>query len=394
MIHLYIKHTLLTALFAILILSAPSCFYQVYDDKIDIVEQQSVWQYLNVYSIYQDRLPEECGDNSPKDLFDIIDDNLGGARYTGYVNGWAGGRAGVLSASQANSDNMLKITDSTVYLRIPDFLDSALEKFNACRSDLERFSNIVIDLRDNGGGYLYATDSIIGEFLPYGTEYISTRHRAYDNKNLKGITVDWEKSKNRKTNPRLTNRKISVLINGHSASASEIMASALKDRANAHLLGVAPTYGKGIGQVIIPRSGRQTLSITFMQIKGVSDRTGYYHEKGIAPDTIPDFLKKEAEDSCLLVEIKDTVTSATRYVSEKDTEDTTIFTPATVITRLLVDQSLYSAVKLMEPSAPGEKILEAALKIRNSSAMRMRKKQGAGTEPIGVYVVTEPDPLE
>jgi len=362
MIHPYIKRMWLTALSAVLLSSALSCIYPVYDGVMDISEQQSVWQYLSVYSIYQDRLPDECGDNTPKDLFDIIDDRLRGTRYTGYADDRPRSGSAALAGSQANSGNMLKITDSTAYLRIPDFLENALGDFNACRSNLESFQNIVIDLRDNGGGYLYATDSILGEFLPTGTEYISTRHRIYDGKILKGITVDWENSKNQKENPRLTNKKISVLINGGSASASEIMASALKDRANAHLLGIAATYGKGIGQVVIPRSGRKTMSITFMQIRGVSDRTGNYHEKGIEPDTIPEFLKKEAEDSCYLAELN------------------------------LVDQSLYCAVKLMEPSAPGEKIFDAAQKIWYGGMMR--KKQEAEPGPIGVYVVTEPDPLE
>jgi len=368
MIRLYIKRMWLAALSAILVSSALSCIYPVYDGVIDIEEQQSVWQYLNVYSIYQNRLPQECGDNTPEQLFDIIDDKLRNSRYTGYYGGshGTGAMAGVYGGAAGGCGNVLEITDSTAYLHIPHFMDGALEDFNACRDGLTRFRNIVIDLRDNGGGYINATDSIIGEFLPSGTAYIRTRHRVYDDKTLRGVTLE-DSSVNHKANPRLTNRKVSVLVNGYSASASEIMASALKDRANARLLGVAPTYGKGIGQVIIPRTGRKTLSITFMQISGLTKRTGDYHEKGIEPDTIPEDLRLEAADSCMVGILDDTGEVAS----------------------YLIDQSLYSAVKLMEPSAPAEKIYETANKIWNGGAMQ--KKRAA--EPVGAYMVTEPDPL-
>jgi len=362
MIRIYIKNIWFTALFAILIPSALSCIYPVYNGDTDIEEQHSVWQYLSVYSIYQDRLPDECGDYTPNQLFDIIDDNLNGARYTGYRRihkTGAGASAEIPEAAVSDGNIMIEITDATAYISISGFWQDALEHFQAWRPRLAQFQNIVIDLRDNGGGYLYVTDSIVGEFLPTGTGYIVTDHRVYDDKNLIGRTVEGDTSKNRKTNPRLADKKISVLVNGGSASASEILASALKDGANAHLLGVEKTYGKGIGQVIIPRTGRDSLSITFMQIRGVSERTGAYHREGIEPDTIPEYLRLEARDSCYLSELN------------------------------LIDQSLYCAVKLMEPSAPSENILKAARELRNSSPMTKER----AAKPVGVYVVTEPDPL-
>jgi hypothetical protein len=340
------------------------CIYPVYDGEMDIEEQQSVWQYLNVYSIYQDRLPDECGDNTPSQLFNMISDTLKGGRYTGYYKKQASGtETAGLSASQANNDQWLKITDSTAYIRISEFSETALDNFNAWRKELERFPNIVIDLRDNGGGLLYVTDSIVGEFIPYNTEFIKNRYRDYDSKDLRGITVDWINRKSVKRNPRLTNKNLSVIINGGSASASEILASALKDCANANLIALQDTksYGKGIGQVTIPRSGRDMLIITFMQIRGVSERTGDYHRKGIAPDTIPDTLRSEAEDSCL-VEI-----DAGRQV---------------------IAQTLYCAVKTLEKSAPSSEIKKAAEIVERQRALR---KGPAG--PVGVYVEMEPDPL-
>jgi uncharacterized protein YuzE len=98
-----------------------------------------------------------------------------------------------------------------------------------------------------------------------------------------------------------------------------------------------------------------------MQIKGASDRTGDYHRKGIVPDTIPDILRSEAQDSCL-VEIDEA--------------------------RRVIAQTLYCAVKTLEKSAPSNKIKEAAEIVERERALR---KVPAG--PVGLYVVTEPDPL-
>ena len=342
------------------------CIYPVYDgDEKALEEQQSVWQYLNVFSIYQDRLPEDCGDYTPSQLFNIISDTLKGGRYTGYMRKERDGAVADIAASQANSDRLLKITDSTAYIRISEFSEITLAHFNDWRRELERFPNIVIDLRDNGGGLLHVTDSIVGEFIPHNTGFIQTRYREYDQRKHHGVTVDWTERRSAKSSPRLVGKNLSVIINTGSASASEILASALKDRAAANLIGLQDTrsYGKGIGQVTIPRSGRDMLIITFMQIRGVTDRTGDYHRKGIAPDEIPDMLRDEAQDSCL-VEID--------------------------ATRRVIAQTLYCAVKTLEKSAPSSKIKAAAETIERERAgvLPLPKR------PVGVYVEMEPDPLK
>jgi C-terminal processing protease CtpA/Prc len=166
-------------------------------------------------------------------------------------------------------------------------------------ADMERRKNIIIDLRDNGGGSLYVLDEMMGELLPPGTEYYESTQRSYNRSKLRGETMENYRPKtktleqrrrdpNLVLHPRLADKNIVVLMDGGSASASEIMVSALKDRAaaglgNVHFVG-SRTYGKGIGQVIITRSGRKTLSVTFMAIRGIT--VGDYHKIGIEPDPV------------------------------------------------------------------------------------------------------------
>ncbi|MDR0331706.1 MAG: S41 family peptidase [Chitinispirillales bacterium] len=262
-----------------------ACVYPVYDEKTAAIvdEQQSVWQYLKIFSIY-DRLPAKCGAMTPYDMFRAINDSLGSGRYTEYIDDRPGG--GFFFDPEIVFDDTLELTPSTAYIRIPEFSNPAKDFFSLSQRFMSRYQNIIIDLRFNGGGLLSATDYMLGELLPRGTEYIGIRQRSYNDQTFSGETVE-AKLKTGNAYPALLNKNITVLMNGYSASASEIMAAALKDRAGAYLVGET-SYGKGIGQVIIGRNRRKTLSITFMEIRGLTERTGDYHRVGIAPDDIPE----------------------------------------------------------------------------------------------------------
>jgi hypothetical protein len=144
---------------------------------------------------------------------------------------------------------------------------------------------------------------IVSEFLPFNSEYIHFRYRVYDRKELKGKTIDGAQGIQRTANryPKLHKKNIAILMNNRSASASEILISALKDRkdmAGAILIGDT-TYGKGIGQSHILRPGREILSITSLQIRGLTNRTGDYHRKGIYPDKLVIPEAGNHVDSCV-----------------------------------------------------------------------------------------------
>jgi len=264
------------------------CFYSPYEGDVDALEeQQSVWQYLKVYSIFHDRLPATPGTMTPYDMFIAINDSLGAGRYTEYLDDRPGG--GVMFDPNTEFEDPEELTPSTVYYSIPEFSDTALWVFHRSVRTLSRYQNIIIDVRDNGGGLLNVTDTILDELMPSGTPYIKNRYRDYDSRNYTGKTVE-DISRTDKQRPELLNKKIVVLMNGYSASASEILAAGLKDGAGAYLIG-GKSYGKGIGQVIITREQRKRLSITFLEISGLTERTGQYHRVGLEPDPVPAEIK-------------------------------------------------------------------------------------------------------
>jgi len=375
---------------------------------VDVSERQSVWQYLSVYSIYQDRVPSECGNLTPDGMFKIIDDTLKGSRYTRYYEDPPGGSGGGATIDTA----ILPIQNTNaVYIYIPDFMETGYKFFIDKRAELSRYRNIIIDLRYNGGGYVNAADTMVGEFLPNNTEYIRIRHRDYNKKDFKGFTKDEVKRTRKNHAPILTGKKVAVLVNEYSASASEILAAALRDKAGAHLVG-SKTYGKGIGQVRIPRDGRKTLLITSMNISGLTDRTGDYHRKGIEPDTIPKTYRDSADTF-----IKRTAdTYATHYADSlypnpSDSLDSLKHKQAYqyVYRQLYPDPEtfdLYCAIKMVEsewqPKVQPKKSQERGLSKVNGeddeftavqSIMAARRKT-AGTAPVGLFVDLPLDPLE
>jgi len=290
--------TIPTSLFFVLALS---CVYPTHDNDraAQLEEWHSVWQYLNVFSIYQDKIPPAPGKHSPEELFDMISDSLGGIRYTEYVDdrlGWDDDDwddwwdnigfvwCGITSPI---------MTRSTLIFSIPTMHDCILDDFNYYMDFISGFQNIVIDLRDNLGGYLDVAHHILAEFLPYGTEYIHETGRYYDRELRQGFTES-RKLKTTIKNPRLLNKNVAVLMNGNTASAAEILASGMKDAHGAYLIG-SQSYGKGIGAGEYKRTGRKTLRITTHGLSGISSRTGDYHKVGLVPDDVPEEYVIEAE---------------------------------------------------------------------------------------------------
>jgi hypothetical protein len=351
-------HLLLLALIAIHL----SCVYPVYDgDPAALEEQQSVWQYLKVYSIYHDRLPVSCGPLTPEGMFGIINDTLGGHRYTDYVEEEGSGGGGGEPGPVIDDDNAYYYSDSTVYIYIPEFSNDAEDFFKTYLYALSRYRNIIIDLRYNPGGYLRTVSYMLGEILPAGTEYIKIRMRQYNEKTRSGVTVE-ENSKTANPRPNLRGKNIAVLMNRYSASASEMLAAGLKDGlrdkgAKMYLIG-EKSYGKGIGQVTAGRDGRRKeLRITLMEISGITERTGEYHRVGIEPDEIPEDALDEAIDIfAFLLKSRHPLADAALAQSEsilKNAYGRRFYTIEESKRRaMLLAESLelFCAVKMLEPS--------------------------------------------
>lgn len=146
------------------------------------------------------------------------------------------------------------VRGNTGYIRLTSFIDKSPAEVRAA---LEAFrqnpevKNIVLDLRDNGGGLLESAVEIVGMFVPKGTEVLRTRGR------------DKAREKVYKTahKPIMPDIPMAVLINGHSASASEITAGALQDLDRAVLVGQR-SFGKGLVQSTLQLPYNSLLKVT------------------------------------------------------------------------------------------------------------------------------------
>lgn len=271
------------------------CAGPVDESAPDYAEFESVWQYLKVFSIYQDRIPEDpFSFSSPEDLLASVADTLKGNDYTCYYYSTV---PGVTTINLARSTPSLvasgreivtfdSLTDSTALISIASFdYGVTFNQFMALLPRVHRFTNIIIDLRFNPGGEIVEATDIIDAFLPVNTSYIMAHEREYQEGKSVVDTAIWHPWKtNEVARVELREKKVVVLFDSGSASASEILIAALKDCAGATLVGTR-SYGKGMGQIRLQRRDRKILQITFLQLKGLDGGSiGEYHRIGIEPD--------------------------------------------------------------------------------------------------------------
>lgn len=143
----------------------------------------------------------------------------------------------------------------------------------------DSYGGIILDLRNNPGGYLQASVVVASDFIKEGV--------IVKQQSTKGITEVYNVEKNR---GNLLNDKLVVLVNGGSASASEILAGALRDYNRAKLVGVK-TFGKGTVQQPEDFSDGSGLHLTIA--KWLLPSGANIHKEGI----LPDIEIKEATDS-------------------------------------------------------------------------------------------------
>lgn len=150
------------------------------------------------------------------------------------------------------------------YVKLNQFVESSAEDV---RTALESFSTnpavkyAVLDLRGNGGGLVESAIDILGNFLPKGTEVLRTR----------GKSASDERIYKTRRNPMLPDMPLVVLIDGGSASASEITAGALQDLDRAVLVG-SRSYGKGLVQGTRPLPYSALLKVTLSKYYTPSGR--------------------------------------------------------------------------------------------------------------------------
>ncbi len=260
----------------------------------DKAEFESVWQFIKAFSIYQDssiyqgRIPENPFIFSrPEEMFDWLADTLKGSLYTHYTDASEYYKHGLASAITGSSPlvTFKSLTAKTGLITISTFMgDSIYRQFLGCVNQIPpTCENLIIDLRRNTGGSIPEVDSVVGAFLPVGKAYIMARERIRELRSSPIVTRDWHPWYTHGEHSVLKGKKLIVWMDGFTASASEILAAALKDCASARLVG-SRSFGKGIGQVILIRNKRLDLQITYLQLRGMSNATGYYHGTGLKPD--------------------------------------------------------------------------------------------------------------
>lgn len=175
-----------------------------------------------------------------------------------------------------NSVESRKIKDLG-YIAIMEFNERTAEEFRKALEELRNQSvkGLVLDLRGNPGGVVDAAVSIADTLLPEGTIVTS--------KDKQGKELDHPIS-----DAQELGLPLAVLINRGSASASEILAGAIRDFHAGILVG-EKTFGKGVIQVVQPLPEGEALKLTIAQYFTPSGEN--IHKKGIAPDvevTLPE----------------------------------------------------------------------------------------------------------
>lgn len=166
-----------------------------------------------------------------------------------------------------------EIKDGIAYIRISRFGDDTSSLIDAAAGAITADKNvkgIVLDLRDNGGGSLDAAVHVSSQWLENGQVVVEERSGSKVVKTFKS-----------EQNGPLGSYKTAVLVNGNSASASEIVTGALKDHSKAKIIGET-TYGKGSVQELVPLQDGSALKVTVA--KWYTPNGNNIHGQGIAPD--------------------------------------------------------------------------------------------------------------
>jgi len=166
-----------------------------------------------------------------------------------------------------------KIENGYEYIRLSDFGETSADEVRKALVDGKAHGakGVILDLRDNGGGLLDAAVNISSFFIPKGV--IVTEIDRYGNRDPQYATGN--------TIPGVT--PLVVLVNGYTASASEITSGALQDYKIATLIGTK-TFGKGVVQGIFSMPNGGALKITTERYVTPSGRD--IQHKGIAPNIV------------------------------------------------------------------------------------------------------------
>ncbi|MCM3029657.1 S41 family peptidase [Niallia sp. MER 6] len=157
------------------------------------------------------------------------------------------------------------------YIEITSFSQETASEFHKALQEQEQqgIAGLILDVRGNPGGLLTSVNEILGEFVTLDKPYVQIEHRDGETEQF------YSDLKQKKDYP------VVVLVDNGSASASEIMAGAMKEAENYTLIG-EKTFGKGTVQQAVPMEDGSKIKLTLF--KWLTPDGNWIHKKGIEPN--------------------------------------------------------------------------------------------------------------
>jgi carboxyl-terminal processing protease len=244
------------------------------------------------------------------------------------------------------------------YVRITQFQEHTGEDLakalKAMRDEnKEPFKGLILDLRNNPGGLLNAAVGVSAAFLPKNDLVVYTEGRTEDAKmRLTANADNYVKGGTREdylrnSSPDLKTVPMAVLVNGGSASASEIVAGALQDHQRAVIMGTQ-SFGKGSVQTILPMNNGTAIKLTTARYFTPNGRS--IQAKGIVPDIIVEEGTITTADQGINLREAD----LTRHLSNPKDADVPTEVPSKPATPVNDDSKEKAGEKAGEKAAPLE----------------------------------------
>lgn len=275
------------------------------------IQQNTETKILTIIRVFQGSGAEDAG-MLPKDIITAVNGRALNGEEISEVVTWIKGEPGTtvdVTVYRPSTDEELtltierrKIDNSTVsyklleqgigYIEVTDFYETTAEQFGVAIAQLraQGMQSLIVDLRNNPGGYVYVVVDMCNQILSEGTIVYT------EDKN--GTILETYEADNEQS----LDIPMVVLVNGSSASASEIFAGCMKDHGTATIVGTT-TFGKGIVQQVVPLTDGSAVKLTIA--KYFTPNGNDIHETGIEPDVTVE-LPEELEYEPVIQESEDT----------------------------------------------------------------------------------------
>lgn len=216
------------------------------------------------------------------------------------------------------------LRDGVGYIRLTTFDDNSASLVKEALVNLKKnhdVKSVILDLRDNGGGLLESAVQIVSLFVPKGTEVVRTKYRQHGHEKIYKTTQS----------PVDVEIPLAILINGNTASSSEIVAGSLQDLDRAVIVGER-SFGKGLVQTSRPLPYDGLLKVTVAR---------YYIPSGRLIQAI-DYSHRNEDGS--VARIPDSLTNVFHTAVGREVRDGGGISPDSVVTHKQINRLIYNVL--------------------------------------------------